>query len=66
MEVVKSDVSLMFSRDPNNTMTVNLGELPAKLIELYKPFIFLTSDGLHDIKRPSIPCDIARTREYIL
>ena len=58
MEVVKSDVSLLFSRDPNNTMTVNLGELSATLIELNKPFIFLTSDGL-DIMRPSIPCDVA-------
>ena len=65
MEVVKSDVSLLFSRDPNNTMTVNLGELSATRIELYKPSIFLTSDGL-DIMRSSIPCDIARTREYIL
>ena len=46
MEVVKSDVSLLFSRDLNNTMTVNLGELSATRIELYKPFIFFTSDGL--------------------
>ena len=56
MEVVKSDVSLLFSRDPNNTMTVNLGELSATWIELYKPFIFLTSDGL----------DIMLALEYIL
>lgn len=35
MEGVKSDVSLLFSRDPNNTMTVNLGELSATRIELH-------------------------------